>query len=595
MRKFGLLAISFILIFMIIPIAAAANDISVGVKQGDWIQYNVFVTGNPPADHNIKRVSMNVTDVQGTAITLDIQTLFNNETNHPDHITLNLSTGILGDDFIIPKNLNIGDQFYDAYQGNITITGLEQRTEAGALRTVVLGATNYTTYAWDRETGALVQATSNEPEYKMVTTTIATNFWQPDILGFTPATFYVVLAVTIVVAAAVAVVSAIWIRQRKTRLLLLSLEAVGAIFVAIFLVAYLGGMPTTNVLHSQPAFKAPLIVLGVLLLVLILANTITAMRQKDLTSYSALKVGLLIVTASYFLFNLHSMFTLEWIGEWNRFGGGFSLPVFIQDITNFVGIITRFIGGIIAIAAVLFYYKKGFPSRQKTYSILRWILILEAIYWLSLIPLAGIEVYFAFTRYLNLSTMSFLSNLAWTTIPGVVESIVPPVALLILTKKLNPNKPQTQAIKWAQITGITYVLVFWLTNTGAWMQAIDLKGIQYLTTYPQHALSLALTAVGLLALAIYAIYVTKKNKGAQTLQELNLRSVGVIITALGMYFLWNYLSWVFFNGGWSSWYAWFLGHNLDLWMLSLPLVGIALLFYKITTKQSAEPANEKTK
>jgi hypothetical protein len=277
MRKFGLLAISFILIFMIIPIAAAANDISVGVKQGDWIQYNVFVTGNPPADHNIKRVSMNVTDVQGTAIILDIQTLFNNETNHPDHITLNLSTGILGDDFIIPKKLNIGNQFYDAYQGNITITGLEQRTEAGAQRTVVLGATNYTTYAWDRETGALVQATSNEPEYKMVTTTIATNFWLPDILGFTPATFYAVLAVTIVVAAAVAVVSAIWIRQRKTRLLLLSLEAVGAVFVAIFLAAYLGGMPTTNVLHSQPVVKAPLIVLGVLLLVLILANTITAM------------------------------------------------------------------------------------------------------------------------------------------------------------------------------------------------------------------------------------------------------------------------------------------------------------------------------
>ena len=98
-----------------------------------------------------------------------------------------------------------------------------------------------------RETGTLVAATSNEPEYKMVTNTIATNIWQPDILGFTPTTFYAVLAVTIVVAAAVAVVSAIWIRQRKTRPLLLSLEAVGAVFVAIFLAAYLGGMPTTNV------------------------------------------------------------------------------------------------------------------------------------------------------------------------------------------------------------------------------------------------------------------------------------------------------------------------------------------------------------
>jgi len=597
MRKLALLAISLFMIFLIMPFAVAVSDVSVGVKKGDWIQYNVFVTGNPPGDHNIKWAFMNVTDVQGTTIALDIQILFNNGTNYPEHITLNLATGILGDDFFIPKNLNVGDQFYDAYQGNITITSIQQQTVASAQRTLVLGATNYTSYAWDRSTGTLVAATSNEtepPQYYMVTNTNATNIWQPDILGFPAATFYAVLAATIVVAATVVVVSVIWIRQRKTKPLQLALEAVGAVFVAIFLAAYLGGMPTTNVLHSQPAFKAPLIVLGVSLLILILANTIIAMRQKGLATYSALKVSLLIVAASYFLFNLHSLFTLEWIGEWNRFGGGFSLPVFIQDITNFVGIITRFIAGIIAIAAILFYFKKGFPSQQKTYSILRWILILEAIYWLSLIPLAGINVYFAFSRYVNLSIMHFLSNLAWTTIPGVVESIVPPVALLILAKKHNPNKPQNQAIKWALITGITYVLVFWLTNTGAWMQAIDLKGLQYLTAYPQHALSLALTVFGLLALTIYAVYVTKKNSGAQTLKELNLRNISVIITMLGMYFLWNYLSWVFFNGAWSSWYAWFLGHNLDLWMLSLPLFGLALLFYKISAKPSAELTSKRT-
>ncbi len=241
----------------------------------------------------------------------------------------------------------------------------------------------------------------------------------------------------------------------------------------------------------------------------------------------------------------------------------------------------------------MFYYKKGFPFQQKTYSILRWILVLEAIYWLSLVPLAGIEVYFAFSSTLISQRSSFLSNLAWTTIPSVVESIVPPIALLILAKKLNPNKPQNQAIKWALISGVTYVLIFWLTNTGAWMQAIGLKGNQYLSAYPQHVLSFALTAFGLLALTFYAVYVTKKNSGAKTLQELNLRGVGVIITLLGMYFLWNYLSWIFFNGAWSSWYAWFLGHNLDLWMLSLPLLGVPFLFHKIKPKQSVEP--EKTK
>ena len=317
-----------------------------------------------------------------------------------------------------------------------------------------------------------------------------------------------------------------------------------------------------------------------------------SMRQKEIKSYSALKWGLLIVAASYFLFNLHSLFTLGWVGEWNRFSGGFYTSVFIQDITNFVGIIARFIGGVIVIGAVLYYYKKGLPSQQKLYKILRWVLLMEAIYWLSLVPQAGIYVYFAFSRHL--STMALFDNLAWTTIPGIIESIVPPVALLILAVKLNPSKPFRGIIKWALISGFTYVLTFWLTNTGAWMQVITSpKGTSYLISYPQHLFSFAITTIGLLALAIYAGLITKKNSGALTLQDLNIRAVGAIVTLLGMYFLWNYLSWVFFNGGWSSWYAWFLGHNLDLWMLSLPLLGLPLIFYKIQPKQSVE--TEKTK
>jgi hypothetical protein len=523
---------------------------------------------------------------------LDIQTTFNNGTPYPEHIILNLATGILGDDFFIPKNLNVGDSFFDSYQGNIKITSQQTQDIAGARRTVVLGSSNYTSYTWDQETGTLVAARSveTEPVYTMTTSTVATNIWSQDIIGLSPTIFYATMATIVVVAAALVAICIRWIRRRKQQPLLLALEAVGALFVALFLVAYLAGMPTTTVYHSDPALRVPLDVLGVALLVLLLANTVPAVRSwSTFKSLSSLKIALLTVVASYFLFNLHSLFTLEWIGEWNRFGGGFSTSVFIQDITNFVGIIARFIGGVIAIAAVLYYYQKGLPSQNKIYKILRWVLLLEAFYWLSLVPQAGIYVYYAFTRYV--SPAALFNNLAWTTIPGVVESIVPPVALLILAVKLNPNKPFRGVSKWMLISGFAYVLTFWLTNTGAWMQVINSsKGISYLTTYPQHLFSFAITAIGLLALTIYAGFVSWKNNAASTLEDFNIRAVGVIVTLLGIYFLWNYLSWVFFNGGWSSWYAWFLGHNLDLWMLSLPLLGIALLFYKASPSKPAETA-----
>ena len=219
MRKLALLAISFIVLFMIAPIAVAVSDVSVGVKQGDWIQYNVNVTGNPPGDHNIKWASMNVTEVRNTNITLDIQTLFNNGTNYPEHITLNLATGILGDDFFIPKNLDVGNKFFDAYQGNITITSIQQQTVAGVQRAVVLGATNYTSYVWDRETGTLVAATSIEPDYTMVTDTNSTNIWEPEKQSsqLTLSSLVIELIGVIVLVAVVGIVALVVWQKRKRK------------------------------------------------------------------------------------------------------------------------------------------------------------------------------------------------------------------------------------------------------------------------------------------------------------------------------------------------------------------------------------------
>jgi len=57
-------------------------------------------------------------------------------------------------------------------------------------------------------------------------------------------------------------------------------QGVGAIFVGIFLAAYLGGLPSTNVLHNEAAFRIPLTILGVVLLVLVLATVIVAAFQR---------------------------------------------------------------------------------------------------------------------------------------------------------------------------------------------------------------------------------------------------------------------------------------------------------------------------
>ena len=71
--------------------------------------------------------------------------------------------------------------------------------------------------------------------------------------------------------------------DRQSKIFLLTLEGIGSVFVAVFLAAYLGGMfmtPSTTVLHMEPAFRIPLIVLGLALMVLILIGAVLSAARK---------------------------------------------------------------------------------------------------------------------------------------------------------------------------------------------------------------------------------------------------------------------------------------------------------------------------
>jgi hypothetical protein len=57
-------------------------------------------------------------------------------------------------------------------------------------------------------------------------------------------------------------------------------QGVGILLVGIFLAAYLAGLPTTAVFHSEPAFRIPLAIFGVAVLVLVLATVVVAKLVK---------------------------------------------------------------------------------------------------------------------------------------------------------------------------------------------------------------------------------------------------------------------------------------------------------------------------
>jgi hypothetical protein len=192
-----------------------AADYTVVVKTGDYIDYKAVVTGIPDPLDNVTGATVNFTDVQGTVMHMDVNTMFANGSIWAEKVTLNLQTGVLGDDFVIPINLKIGDEFYDDNQGNITISNSTTLNIAGAQRSVISAYVSPTRYYWDRATGVLVMANSTNPTFEMDTTMTATNIWQPTPVSmpwYEQNAFYV--AVGVVVLVVMVTVAALLVRKR---------------------------------------------------------------------------------------------------------------------------------------------------------------------------------------------------------------------------------------------------------------------------------------------------------------------------------------------------------------------------------------------
>jgi hypothetical protein len=200
-----------LLAILLVGCGTASADLLVGVKENSWIEYQVALTGLPPPDHEVVWARMEIKSVQGKIINLNVTTKLNNGTSLHDNVILNLETGQLGDNFIIPANLTTGDTFLDQYHGNITISGVEKRSYAGAKRTVVYASTTHSIYYWDKLTGVLVEGISEFSEYSIHSITEKTNIWQPEIFDLEPIVFFIVLLIaTILIIAALA-----FLRLRK--------------------------------------------------------------------------------------------------------------------------------------------------------------------------------------------------------------------------------------------------------------------------------------------------------------------------------------------------------------------------------------------
>jgi hypothetical protein len=290
------------------------------------------------------------------------------------------------------------------------------------------------------------------------------------------------------------------------------------------------------------------------------------------------KVGLLLVALSWFTFT-----TYEFII--NIFNGG-NVPyiwVYATDFASGIGLGLRTVASLMAVITIAYYLFGKKTISKGAIGSFRRILVLESAYFfISFFPSA----IWAIVDYKNVAgTLPIFME--WT-LPCLVESILIPAVLIKLYFELGSNKPRKNVFRWAIISGVAYIFVFWLNNTGNWILAIAHRGNSYLMDYPLNILGFLVTAAGLLALGLYAANLARKSFSENFRPTTTVRKIGAILTALGLYYLGMYMIWIFFGsvGGWSDWNAWFLGHNADLWIMMLPMLGLPLMFYGQNTEKT---------
>ena len=236
MKSFGTLSMAIIVVSVsiIAGFTLVYAEPSAGVKEGDWIEYEISMTGtgSMPPTHDVRWFRIEVLQVKGSAFSVNLIARYANGTVGSAIWKFNFTEGNVGGWIIIPSNLGTGETFYDysIHTGipiNVTIEDQEQKKVLDATRTVTYGHDSLRHKEWDKATGVFIKTTE---VYKNVTSktgwyiedltvtvkAIATNMWSPElIVGIDPTVFYAVFTVVIVLATLIMSSVVVFARRKR--------------------------------------------------------------------------------------------------------------------------------------------------------------------------------------------------------------------------------------------------------------------------------------------------------------------------------------------------------------------------------------------
>ncbi len=212
-KKIAVLAVVLVTI-LLTPLSEC--NILIGVKKGDWMEYSVSTTGNPPEAHKVTWARMEILDVEGEVLHVNITVRSSDGTLSSSVRTFNFTAGQVQAWIIIPSNLSPGDTFYDAsIPGDVTIQGETQKTVAGATRTITHSSDPGKYKEWDKATGMYTETVDNLENYTINALATSTNMWTPQITGLNQTVFYALIIVILTVIVVTILIVVVFRKKRK--------------------------------------------------------------------------------------------------------------------------------------------------------------------------------------------------------------------------------------------------------------------------------------------------------------------------------------------------------------------------------------------
>jgi hypothetical protein len=195
---------------LIIPILSSLvvsvfAQVSVGLTEGDWVEYTATYTGNPP-DTYPETARIEVKTIQGTTITVEIQRTLLNGTQTSQTETFDLENGA-PNLIIIPANLGEDDEVHHEDLGAFVLEGVEDYSFKGTTRDLVYAHVLNIEFSWDRSTGILIEAIQTTDTFTQTLLAVNTNVVQTQASDVDPVLIYgIVIAAIIIITVVVLLV-----------------------------------------------------------------------------------------------------------------------------------------------------------------------------------------------------------------------------------------------------------------------------------------------------------------------------------------------------------------------------------------------------